>query len=134
MSNKIQDLEQQILKAWSLKEDISTLSESADWTAIDPVFMDRLLSIACVHEMHMETLWGLYEEVVNEYYAWKPREVNFDNEPVDPLCKICGKVLGSTKECAWTGCPLNWGDESRTDVIGQNGNDGLHYEETKDGS
>jgi hypothetical protein len=40
--------------------------------------MDRLLSIACVHEMHMEALWGVYEEVVNEYYAWKPREVNFD--------------------------------------------------------
>ena len=55
-------------------------------------------------------------------------------EPEDPLCKICGKVLGSTKECAWTGCPLNWGDESRTDVIGQNGNDGLHYQEMKDGS
>jgi hypothetical protein len=81
MSNKIQDLEQQILKAWSLKEDISTLTEAADWTAIDPVFMDRLLSIACVHEMHMEALWGVYEEVVNEYYAWKPREVNFDEEP-----------------------------------------------------
>jgi hypothetical protein len=31
----------------------------------------------------------------------KSREVNFD-ELVDPLCKICGKVLGSTKECAWT--------------------------------
>jgi len=107
MSNKIQDLEQQILKAWSLKEDISTLTEAADWTAIDPVFMDRLLSIACVHEMHMEALWGLYEEVVNEYYAWKPREVNFDDIDFD---------------------------ESRTDVIGQNGNDGLHYEENKDGN
>jgi hypothetical protein len=28
----------------------------------------------------------------------------------------------------------DWGDESRTDVVGQNGNEGLHYEETKDGS
>lgn len=41
----------------------------------------------------------------------------------DSLCNICGKSLVSTKECAWTGCPLNW-DESRIDVIGQNGNVG----------
>jgi hypothetical protein len=76
------------------------------------------------------------EQPLQECKFCKQREVNFDDEPEpkDPLCKICGKVLGSTQECAWTGCPLNWGDESRTDVIGQNGNDGLHYEETKDGS
>jgi hypothetical protein len=62
----------------------------------------------------------------------KSREVNFDmDEPEDPLCKICGKVLGSTKECAWTGCPLNWGDEAsekRQDIIGQNGNVGYGEE------
>lgn len=45
----------------------------------------------------------------------------------DPLCKICGKGLASTQECAWTACPLNW-DEKRTDIVGANGNDGLHYE------
>jgi len=99
MANKIQKLEEKILKAWSLKEDISTLTEAADWTAIDPVFMDRLLSIACVYEMHMEALWGLYEEVVDEYNAYKPRDVDFE-----------------------------WGDESRVDVVGQNGNNGEHYE------
>lgn len=48
----------------------------------------------------------------------------------DPLCKICGKELDATKECAWTGCPLNWGDEAserRQDIIGQNGPTGDHY-------
>jgi len=53
------------------------------------------------------------------------------DETEDPLCKICGKVLGSTKECAWTGCPLNWGDEAsekRQDIIGQNGNVGYGEE------
>ena len=39
------------------------------------------------------------------------------------LCDICGKDLKTTKECAWTSCPLNW-DEKRADVIGQNGNVG----------
>lgn len=45
------------------------------------------------------------------------------------LCDICGKPLDTTKECAFTGCPLNW-DEARVDVIGQNGNIG--YEEDDD--
>jgi len=63
----------------------------------------------------------------------KQFEDNFDNifrkKPKDPICDICGKVLDPKKECAFTGCPLNW-DESRVDVIGQNGPTGDHYEET----
>jgi hypothetical protein len=50
----------------------------------------------------------------------------------DPLCDICGKSLTATKECAWTSCPLNWGDaasERRLDIIGQNGPTGDHYKE-----
>jgi hypothetical protein len=46
----------------------------------------------------------------------------------DSICNVCGKNLDSTKECAWTGCQLNW-DEDRIDNISQNGNDGLHYDE-----
>jgi hypothetical protein len=45
----------------------------------------------------------------------------------DPICNVCGKTLALTKECAWTGCQLNW-DEDRVDIVGQNGNDGEHYE------
>jgi len=61
-------------------------------------------------------------------------ESNFDaifrKKKVAPdaiLCDICGKNLSAVKECAWTSCPLNF-NESRIDVIGQNGNDGDHYE------
>jgi hypothetical protein len=39
------------------------------------------------------------------------------------LCDICGKDLNATKECAWTSCPLYW-NESRVDIVGQNGNVG----------
>jgi hypothetical protein len=46
----------------------------------------------------------------------------------DPICNVCGKTLSTTKECAWTGCQLNWWDEDRVDTIGQNGNTGDHYE------
>jgi hypothetical protein len=61
----------------------------------------------------------------------KEFEDNFDaifKKNKDPLCDVCGKALGATKECAWTSCPLNW-DEARLDIIGQNGNIG--YEEEK---
>jgi hypothetical protein len=59
----------------------------------------------------------------------KEFEDNFDRifrKNKDPLCDVCGKSLSATKECAWTGCPLNW-DETRVDIIGQNGPTGDHY-------
>jgi hypothetical protein len=59
----------------------------------------------------------------------KEFEDNFDKifrKNKDPLCDVCGRVLDPKKECAWTGCPLNW-DEKRADIIGSNGNIG--YEE-----
>lgn len=64
----------------------------------------------------------------------KDFEDNFDRifrkEATQELCKICGKVLNEVRECAWTSCPkwLNEWDEKRMDNIGQNGNDGLHYD------
>jgi tRNA(Ile2) C34 agmatinyltransferase TiaS len=61
----------------------------------------------------------------------KQFEDNFDAifKEKDPLCNVCGKSLSAKgQECAWTSCPLNW-DESRVDIIGQNGNIG--YEEEK---
>ena len=59
----------------------------------------------------------------------KQFEDNFDRifGKKDALCQVCGKDTASTKECAWTSCPMNW-DEKRIDVISQNGNDGLHYD------
>lgn len=60
----------------------------------------------------------------------KQYEDNYDliwgKKNKDPICDVCGKSLASTKECGWTGCPLNW-DEARVDVIGQNGPTGDHY-------
>lgn len=63
----------------------------------------------------------------------KEFENNFDKifGKKDPLCSVCGKATATTKECAWTSCPLNW-DEARMDVIGSNGPTGDHYKgETK---
>ena len=78
MSNKIQDLEQDILGAWHFQSDISALTEVTDWDDVDPKFMDRVLSMASVQEVRMEKLWQTFEEVVKEYYAMKKK---FDDEP-----------------------------------------------------
>lgn len=60
----------------------------------------------------------------------KQFEDNFDAifRKKDPLCDVCGKTLSTTKECAWTSCPLNW-DEKRADIIGSNGNIGYGEED-----
>jgi hypothetical protein len=83
-------------------------------------------------------------DVIKSRVNNKQFEDNFDNifrKDKDPVqleldfgeelaCDICGKPLDPNIECAWTGCPLNW-NESRVDVIGQNGPTGDHYEEQK---
>ena len=44
-----------------------------------------------------------------------------------PLCDICGKDKENKEECGYMSCPKLW-DEVRIDRIGQNGNEGLAYE------
>lgn len=48
--------------------------------------------------------------------------------PDNPLCDICGKDKENKEECAYMSCPKLW-DEARIDIIGQNGNDGVIYDE-----
>lgn len=65
----------------------------------------------------------------------KAFEDNFDrifrNKKPEPpaVCDVCGKELNKVSECAWTSCPkwlAEWNEE-RIDRVGQNGNEGLHY-------
>jgi hypothetical protein len=77
---------------------------------------------------HNDITGDLIQSRVNS----KEFEDNFDAifRKKDANCNICGKTFASTKECAFTGCPLNWDDswdEARVDVIGQNGPTGDHY-------
>lgn len=44
------------------------------------------------------------------------------------LCDICGLDKETKQECPYMGCPKLW-DEVRIDIIGQNGNEGEHYDE-----
>jgi len=92
--------------------------------AINDVTGDALVS-RLLSDKGSEAFDRIFGEKKKTNGGWKPPAIMSD-----PLCKICGKNLASTKECAWTGCQLNW-DEGRIDAIGANGDgfpDKSHYE------
>jgi hypothetical protein len=104
MSNKIQDLEQEVLRCWEVSQDLQLLAEEYEH---DDDICNKVLGIKHVYEMRFNKAWNTYEKVVEEYYAWKPRDVNFDDIIKD------------------------WGDEAsekRQDIVGQNGNVGYGEE------
>ena len=76
MSNKIQDLEQEVLLCWGVTEDLKLLVNETS----DEDMQNKILGIIQVYDMRFRAAWTSYEDVVSEYYAWKPREVNFDEE------------------------------------------------------
>ena len=59
-------------------EDLQLLAEEYEH---DDDLCNKVLGIKHVYEMRFNKAWKTYEKVVEEYYAWKPREVNFDEEP-----------------------------------------------------
>ena len=100
MSKKIQDLEQELLRCWEVTLDLKLLAEIVNDGSNNT---DTVNGLAEVYELRFNKAWDTFEKVAEEYSAWKPREVNFDD----------------------------WGDEAsekRQDIIQQNSNDGLHYE------
>lgn len=108
MSNKIQDLEQEVLRCWEVTQDLDLLAQEYEH---DDDICNRVLGIKHVYDMRFNKAWNTYEKVVEEYYAWKPREVNFDDVP-------------------------DWGNEEaerRQDIVGANGPTGEHYTEKKSG-
>lgn len=72
-------------------------------------------------------------DLIQSKSSSKAYEDNYDlifrkKKSATTRCRTCDKVVAEVKDCAWTSCPVLW-DESRVDVVGQNGNEGLHYEE-----
>jgi hypothetical protein len=78
MSNKIQDLEQEVLRCWEVSQDLDLLAQEYEH---DDELCNKVLGIKHVYEMRFSKAWDTYEKVVEEYYElqkYKPREVNFD--------------------------------------------------------
>ena len=76
MSNKIQDLEQEVLLCWGVTEDLLLLAKEHEDNGNLSM---QILGIKEVYEMRFRKTWDTYEKVTEEYYAWKPKEVNFDD-------------------------------------------------------
>jgi len=75
MSKKIQDLEQELLRCWEVTLDLKLLAEIVNDGSNNT---DTVNGLAEVYELRFNKAWDTFEKVAEEYYAWKPREVNFD--------------------------------------------------------
>jgi hypothetical protein len=88
------------MRCWEVTQDLKLLAEVV---SDGSDYTDTVNGIAEVYELRFNKAWDTYEKVVAEHHAWKPRAVDFGD----------------------------WGDEkaeARADVVGQNGNEGLHYD------
>jgi hypothetical protein len=66
--NKIQDMEQQLLRCWEITEDLWLVAnEHEDNDDIS----NKVLGLKHVYEMRFNKLWDLYEKTVTEYYAMR---------------------------------------------------------------
>lgn len=166
MSDKIFELEQQIMNAWNVVDDIEMLYhyfgdnpkfEGLDAKAEDEM-MNLLLGVKSMYALKFEKLFKTFEDVCGEHHRRGNRikeleehirilsneRESFDDE--EPILKQHNDYLmrewqqmqesfdfveheaqeredkaqrRSTSTCEW--------NEDRMDIIGQNGNDGLHY-------
>ena len=75
--NKIQDLEQDLLRCWDIVEDLKLIGT------------DEALALAIVYNLRFEKAEKIYELLVKEYYELKKlnslRDVNFDEDIKDDL-------------------------------------------------
>ena len=71
---------------------------------------------------------GYHQEWVPDSESWPPYEADFPNaEEVDePPIKEAKQEWSVGEPPDWTGQ-----DDKRADIVGQNGNDGLHYQSTE---
>lgn len=110
MSDKIFDLEQRIMNCWNVVDDLDDLYY---YFGDDPFFKDMdakhrdkicnlLLGMKEMYQIKFQKCIFDFEDVCKEYHS---RNKRHDHETGE-----------------------DWPDEDRMDIIGQNGNDGDHYE------
>jgi hypothetical protein len=119
MSDKIFDLEQQIMQCWNVVDDIDMLYEyfgdNEFFKDMYPKHADEImncmLGLKTLYQVKFEKTWNTFEQVSKEY-----REASSDRDAFK-------HALGSipTGDGAWPK------DDERIDNIGRNGNDGLYY-------
>ncbi|PHS64353.1 MAG: hypothetical protein COB09_08230 [Thalassobium sp.] len=77
--------------------------------------------------------WGWVEPSIAdgyEQYQTDCARAVYQNHRYEIPCKLCHGSGKAVKPVVETSAFAEWPDEQRIDLIGQNGNDGLHYETT----
>lgn len=95
MSDKIFDLEQQLLDCWGVTEDISMVNnwfmDDPQWEGMDSKLQDAMMNkfsaIQELYELKFNRVWNTFEEVCKEYHTYRKgvklndgKDVNFDDE------------------------------------------------------
>ena len=173
MSDKIFDLEQQIMNAWNVVDDIDMLYT---YFGDDPMFagldakaedemMNLLLGIKSMYALKFEKLFDTFEGVCQQYHQrgkrieelegqlrlatseresfdneddnedyitreWMQMQQAFDfieHEKQEREDKARRRSIDDATPNEWDKAARNAWNEYRMDIIGQNGNDGLHY-------
>ena len=74
---KIFDLEQEIMKAWHVIDDIQLLNENVIETNVSrDDIANVLLGLEGVYSMRFEKLFNTFEEVCKEYHAMRKQNEN----------------------------------------------------------
>jgi hypothetical protein len=66
--NKLQDMEQQLLRCWEITEDLLMVANEHE---DDDEVSNKVIGLKHVYEMRFNKLWDLYEKTVTEYYAMR---------------------------------------------------------------
>jgi hypothetical protein len=90
MSDKIFDLEQQIMQCWNVVDDIDMLYEyfgdNEFFTGMDPKHADEImncmLGLKALYKVKFENTWDTFEEVTKEYHTLKNKRESMDNLPL----------------------------------------------------
>ena len=130
MSNKIFDLEQRIMNCWNVVDDINDIynyiGDNEFFTGMDAEHNDKILNLLLgmkeLYTVKFEKCFADFEDVTREYHLNRKRYEQLSEDFQDHAQDT---VLGNIMN----GNDPDWpSDDQRIDIIGQNGNDGAHYE------
>ncbi len=136
MQDSIFELEQDIMKAWNLVDDVELLynhfGNDPKFKGLDAKAEDELinllLGIRSLSTVRFEALFKTYEAVTRDYHS---RGNQLKAEKASNLKKI-DEITELKEQLRFARQDRSWPENSdRVDNIGRNGNDGLHYSKIK---
>lgn len=125
--SKICDFEQQIMACWNVVDDIDTLYEYVGdnefFEGMDAKHTDKILNILLgmksMYDVKFDKMFNQFEETTKDFHT-RGREIErLSNENFRLKLDKAEEKSGLNEEHR---------SSSRMDIIGQNGNDGLHYD------